>query len=563
MEAAGRTVREAKPPSNLAQAVTLVSSYEEDDAVAFASELRALSVEDGVELLYQECGRDPRLLEYVICGASMELFARHHLAHHFTSADGKIHMNPKFHGDLIPLLQRVEEHEITKPVVIAGFPECGKTTCISLLLPLHAICHPRHTYYDDGRSRDVSKRFILFMSAIAENAMLLMDPVLRELEENESLIQSYGNLYRHSESNKIQPQWSAKRATTLNGVHLEARSRNTKLRTIKWRQYRPDLVLPDDIEDDKSVSSRAMRQELMTWFTTVLLNRLSAERGNCVFTGNILHEQSLMNNLLVYGKDHGWETRIYRSYELDPKSGLKVYLMPERFGAEWEKNKRQEMMGRESAFDQEFLQNPNAGEAEVSYEDFDYYEPRELEERIEYCEMYTAVDPAASQDQRADFTAIVTLAYDVDTGTCYVLPIVHDHFSIQEQVDAAIRVYTQYQPILFGVEAVGYQKVLGPLISKQADDHGFSIPVVEVKQGRMDKYTRIRRLFPSIKNGALKFLRNDDTHRICIDQLVTISKGVDPENDDAADALEMAKRLQEDEALSQYALSTGASADIL
>lgn len=264
-----------------------------------------------------------------------------------------------------------------------------------------------------------------------------------------------------------------------------------------------------------------------------------------------------MSRLVKHGNNEGWITRVYRLFETD-ESGEKIYLIPDHYGAEYEAEKKKQLMGDDVIFQQEYLQRTDAGDAELSVDDFVYMKEGEYHERLSYSTIYLAVDPAASSSDRADPTAIGGIAFDEETGISRVLPMYINKIDISEQIQQIVSHYIHYQPHRLGIESVGFQKVLKPLVESYCMEHGFSIPVEEIKQDtKVHKMTRLRRLFPSIQNGTLRFTLNDPNHYILIQQLIAISKGVEPEFDDAADCLEMAVRMKDLEMMGELGDTTG------
>ena len=558
-----RSVDAVAAPSSMEQAVELVSGLQGTDARDAVDQLRRAPTLEAEAVAFAEDvarGDVPfDLADYMLRQVDMEYFAECFLPHHFTNRHThprigeKRIFHPDFHGDLARMFSAIAYRRVTTPLVVAGFPESGKTTMCSLLFPIHNICHGGFVYTSSGEVVDLTKRFHLYVSAVETNARRLMNGVLEEFESNQALVTAYGPMYHDPHTGKKgSREWAVNKATTTNGVHLEARSRRGKFRTLKWRQYRPDLGIADDIETDDGVLSRSERDKMIRFFFNVFMPRFAQDRGNVIILGNLLDEQSLMAQLVRHGAREGWETRIYRLYEMDER-GEKVYLMPDHYGERYEREKREQLMGDSVVFRQEYLQDPAASDAELRLDDFAGYE-RDHYYRIEgRCYKYMAVDPAASPDKRADYTAIGGVAYDPETGLYYAMPAVEAKLAVGDQIDALATYYVRNRPWEVGVEAVGYQKVLAPLLEDYCAEQGFTIDVREVKQDARSKYVRIRRLFPWIKAGRLLFDLESVEHQHMRDQLICISRRVQPDYDDLADMLEMAVRLRDEEAMEEFA----------
>jgi len=68
------------------------------------------------------------------------------------------------------------------------------------------------------------------------------------------------------------------------------------LRGLRHRQYRPDLVIIDDVEDLESVKTKENRDKLWDWFAGEVMP-IGDVGTKIVVVGNLLHEDSLMMRL--------------------------------------------------------------------------------------------------------------------------------------------------------------------------------------------------------------------------------------------------------------------------
>ncbi|MGQ9707187.1 MAG: hypothetical protein ACUVWP_09400, partial [bacterium] len=161
------------------------------------------------------------------------LFGQIYLPHYFTDP------SPPFHHEIINLLEKTRGI----PVVIAAPRDHAKSTVVCLCYALHAILFNRC-------------QFILYICANEEIAMEKTFFVRLELDENERIAQDFGELRRHAE-------WADDMFTTTTGIHVRAKGLWQRIRGIKYRQHRPDLIILDDIEDDEmQFSPRRLDKQL-------------------------------------------------------------------------------------------------------------------------------------------------------------------------------------------------------------------------------------------------------------------------------------------------------------
>jgi len=475
-------------------------------------------------------------LEHVLSLLSLDYYATRYLPNYFT-----VPFNDRYHGDLFPIYRKIETHAIHMPVVIAGWRECGKTSYGQFLLPLRCITLPAFGMQHNVNPRivqltklEMRKRFIVFVSSVITNARASLSDVCDEIENNTLLREDYGvRLRQRAQTN----------ALTSNGVMLTAKSRHSKFRTLKFQQFRPDLMLLDEVEDDKSVQNRARRDEDFQWLTRVIINTVSTNNGNVLLQGNWIHDDSLMGRAMEHGKACGWITRLYRAEELNETTGEMEFIWPEKFGAEWKTQKMQQLLHQQSVYEQEYLQNPHAGNVDLSLADFTFYEEPITAQFLSNTVRFTAVDPAISKARTADDTSICTIAYNHATGIVYVLPFTYGHFTLSEMIEKILLANDKYKPHTVGVERVAFQAALEQSLSERARRDGILLNVVPIKQTTgIEKSIRVKRMYNAIKQGWIRFIQSDVGHRYCIDQIINIDTTA---HDDLADSLEMAIRLRD------------------
>lgn len=85
---------------------------------------------------------------------------------------------------------------------------------------------------------------------------------------------------------------------------------------------------------------------------------------------------------------------------------------------------------------------------------------------LDTLKVYTFVDPAISQKQEADYTAIVTIGIN-ENNRIYVLDIFHERVEPSDSINALFEIVKQWKPQRVGVEVVAFQKMLALEIKKQ------------------------------------------------------------------------------------------------
>ena len=145
----------------------------------------------------------------------------------------------KFHQELVGLLDKQGA-----TTAIAAPREHAKSTIVTLGYPLHQICFGL-------------RNFIIIVSDSEYQASDFVRFIKLELEENQRIQQDFGDLRGHF------GQWTESGFVTCNGVKVLARGKGQKIRGLRHRQHRPDLVVMDDIENDQSVRSPRQVEKIL------------------------------------------------------------------------------------------------------------------------------------------------------------------------------------------------------------------------------------------------------------------------------------------------------------
>lgn len=534
-------VRHATNTADLLSSLSGMSAEEAKDA--------SRSIVDASDPIFELSrllrGANEGVLNYLLSKTSYRYFTKKYFPESVSIA-----FAPRFHDPYFDVLQAVETHRVSTPAVIAGPRSFGKSTLGGSIMPVHAIVFPVYIEYSDGRIEDISKRYIVFFAQKRENAQPHLRFVCQAFENNEDLRRDFGEFYRDPGRRKVgikDLEWSRIAATTLNGKRLEVHSRKGKVRGIIYNTMRPDLFIGDDLDDDENSKSKQKREEDYRWMTRTAINLLDEERGNVLLLGNYVNPGGVFARMLDHAEECGWLCKKFKTYEIDPDTGEKIWTWPERFNEKWEQQKI-EIIGEE-AHAAEYQQDPEAYNRDIRSEDFQFYNFNDLLAKINECVCFLAIDPASSVSARADDTAIFGIAHHIKERKAYVLPAFLGKIPIPDQAPRIIQTYLQWTPIKVGIESVAYQAALKERVDEEAIRLGIHIEtegLTHYYEGA--KKPRIAtRLFQGIREGSIVFLEHDQPQIICRDQLLNLRS---TDKDDAADCLEMAVRLRDNWILS-------------
>jgi len=367
-------------------------------------------------------------------------------------------------------------------------------------------------FYPLFKSLEVPNSTIVLISATQSLAELFLAKIKTELETNPLLKADYGD--------QIGPKWTNSQIVMRNGSKILAVGAGGTI-----RGHRANIVVMDDVENDENVRSKDQRNILEDWFKEAVIGVLGPKQQLLV-VGTLLHEYSLLSSL-VNTPRKGWKAGKYKALDLEgltPKSNWE-----ERWPTA-ELLKRRDEIG-ESAFEQEYQSNPMP-------EDWRKFTPDHIKyykELPKYITFTTTVDPAATQGERSDYTAIVTVGTDTD-GVSYVAEVVQDKLNPSEIIEEIFRVYQRWNPHTIGIEVVGFQKMLKHYFDLECKKRNVYPYVRELKldvseKGRNKRF-RIEALEPYVKSGRMQFAEH--MKEGIVEELLSFPTG---KHDDMIDAL--------------------------
>ena len=180
------------------------------------------------------------------------------------------------------------------------------------------------------------------------------------------------------------------------------------------------------------------------------------------------------------------------------------------------------------AFDSEYQNDPvSENQRDFKEEWFQYWEILP-----EINSIYISVDPSLAKKDKADKSAIITLGRGKD-NYIYVIEADIQRRKPDKIIDDLISKCITYRDKLVkvGIETIQFQYFFAQECGRRALAQNVAIPI-EPMQSMSDKALRIKGLIPFIKNGYIKFNRNQ---KRLLDELRHFPRG----SDDGLDGLKM------------------------
>lgn len=298
------------------------------------------------------------------------------------------------------------------------------------------------------------------------------------------------------------------------------------------------IIIDDPHKDQEEAQSPVMRNKVWDWYTSVVLSRAHINTAIVIIMTR-RHEDDLCGRLLEKEKDD-WFVLNIPVFNEDW-----TVIRPEKHPKELVEKKRQTIW--ESMFQAMYMWDPiNEWWWDFKKEYFQYYErgdlisnttPRKFNKNLQ---VVTFVDPAISQKQTADSTAIVTIWLDKYNNNVYVLDIRRWRMLPKEIIDTVFSVVHEWNPEKVGIETNQFQKMLELELRKEMNARGRFFQL-EWLPSTMNKEAKIKSALQGrYSNASVLHPKN---WLFVADLEAQLMKFPNWKHDDIADALAMATML--------------------
>lgn len=502
----------------------------------------------------------PGGLRWKLGAIDMEFFGRAYFPHYFSKP------SPEFHRELDAIWQQ--------GVLKGRYPLTAADTKMISRLPgtRRAVAAPR----GHAKSTNLTfkgtmhstlygyKHYPIIISDSSEQAGGFLDNIRVEFEENTAILEDFGVL--------AGSVWRSNVLLTKTNIKIEAIGSGKKIRGRKHRNWRPDLIILDDVENDENVRTPEQRKKLKDWFDKAV-SKCGDDYTDIIYIGTLLHYDSLLAKTLTNPAYRSikykaviqfsqaddlwqqWETIFTDLSNDDRESEALAFFqahkeaMLEGTQVLWEEKLSyydlmvMRVSEGEASFNSEEQNEPiNPDDCLFMEEWFDYYNEAEVNFGDPAFDFFGFIDPSLGKTKRSDFSAIVTLAKHKGSGYMYVVDadIERRH---PDRIIADVLAKERWLRASFGhgyrklgAETNQFQWFLKEELAKASAKAGLYLPIEEVQQ-TSDKIMRIQTLQPDVKNKYIKFNRR---HKRLLEQLTQFPMGA---HDDGPDALEGARSI--------------------
>lgn len=424
---------------------------------------------------------------------------------------------PKFHWELWNLACLPD-----KQVAIAAPRGHAKSTAIT-----HAFALANVLF----RVRD----FVLIVSDTEGQAKLFLEDIKKEFLENTQLIDTFNikRIVKDTETDIIVEFNDGKQ------FRMMAKGSEQKVRGLKWRGKRPNLIIGDDLENDEIVMNEDRRQKFRNWFFNSLIPA-GSDDVIVRIVGTVLHMDSLLERLMPLWGSKETKTDGIKHWSLSKRSWTSVryqahnedyslMLWPEKFSRERLEGIRQTYIeqGMPEGYSQEYLNYP-IDEASSYFRKEDFLPIEDPEEPLEY---YIGGDLAISEKDRTAFTVFVVVGVN-PKGKLKVVDLRRFRGDGLEIVDEIFSLQLRYRPELFIIEKENIARSIGAFLDAEMIKRNVYISL-DTPIPSQDKIKRARPIQARMRAGQVEFDREADWFPTLQTEMLQFPRGVYKDQVDA------------------------------
>ncbi len=390
------------------------------------------------------------------------------------------------------LFTALDDRSIQK-LVIAMPRGWGKTSIVNKAYPARSIV------FQD-------KHYIIPISATGGSAVEFAENLKMELLFNEDLVPVFGSIKEAGAYN--QGSFSTLEWVTSNGIKVMPRGSGQSIRGRQFGNYRPDLYIVDDLEDDEAVESEERREKLKKWFLSAVMNsvELSDPTWRIIVIGTILHEDSWLANLLDEERYPDWHKVKLELCDDNCISNWPEKISDEQCMALYQGYKLDD---RSDIFYREFRNIPIAlDEQGFRPEYFGDYEEDDPDMLSSDADSIILSDPAKTMKKGSADTAIVGLTVNMRKHKMWVRDVIKEKLTPDELYEEMLNMAERLNALILAPEVTALHEYITFPLKNAMTKRGVNYIIIEVnpRQGKTGA-KRSAGLIPWYRGGHVKHNR--------------------------------------------------------
>jgi phage terminase large subunit-like protein len=378
------------------------------------------------------------------------------------------------------------------------------------------------------------RKYINVDSFDKENAERMLFDAILELQKNPRILKDYGELYNVRRNTEELTQKKISNFLTNNGIRVEAHSTQESIRGRLHGSQRPDALILDDFETNKTKDSEA--------YTAQVAGHISEAQSGMDAGGIVLY---LCNYITEYGNvSHLFERSLtdlrlkVRRVDVLLPDGTPSW--PQKYTLTDEPNKVsipdiKKKLGPQ-VFDAEMMNNPiDETSQEFISAWFKYIQRSEV--LLKNVRKFALIDSAMSKKSDSDNTGISRVY--VDKENKWYVSAKKYRVNVKSLIDLLFQLHDEGMEKI-GIEETAYTEGVKPYFEEECRKRNKYPYIVALKHGGVQKETRIRSLIPRYSNGDIFHITDE-----CVDLESELLRFPRSKHDDVMDSLAYAPQICE------------------
>jgi hypothetical protein len=401
--------------------------------------------------------------------------------------------------------------DVYDEVAWIAFRESAKTSFAKMFV-LWLICFKKRTYINVD-------------SFDKENAERVLFDIVHELQSNQLILRDFGELFNAKRDQNEATQKRINNFVTTHGVRVEAHSTQESVRGRLHGHQRPDFLLLDDFETNKTKDSKAYTEQVMKHIDEF---KAGLDSSACIlYLGNYITEYGSVNSLMERSKI---DPRILIRNVPVIKDGVPTW--PAKYSIEKEEGKiclndKKLQLGSQ-VFSAEMMNQPIDELSQEFYKkNFKYTTLKEVSNKVH--RKFATIDSALTKNADSDFSGVVR-NYVTENNDWNIIAKGYK-INSKSLIDLVFILHDEgFESI--GIEEGAFTHAVQPFFEEECRKRNKFPHIVMLKHAGVMKETRIRGLIPRYEQGTIYHI--DQTCDDLEAQLLRFPKSL---HDDIADAL--------------------------
>lgn len=380
------------------------------------------------------------------------------------------------------------------------------------------------------------KEYINIDSFDKANAEAILFDIAGSLSQNPRLVEDYGKLYTKKRSQDEMKISRLGKFLTTNGVMVEAHSTQESVRGRLYEDKRPDFLLLDDFETNKTKESSAYTEQIKSHINEFATGLDS--KANILYLGNYISNHGVVQSLMDRGKqDKGLRVRNVPLISQGKLTWKQKYAMTDEeakaTGKVSVEDKRRQVAP--SVFSAEFLNDPIDAENQIFKRE--YFQYRSLEDVThKNTSRFMTIDTKATDEKNAGVDFIGVCINIVDQENKWNVIARRYKFSTSELINFMFKMWGDWKLDVIGIEQTAFVEGMKNSLEQEMHRRNTFMNITPLSHKGTMKQIRIKNSLESRYSHRQIYHLTVAGENQCADleeELLVFPKGI---HDDVADA---------------------------